>query len=152
MLALLAVLCGGTFAAANALKRETAVVVTASGKHSFDVEIADRDETRALGLMFRRSLGARQGMLFFYETERPISMWMRNTYISLDMVFIRADGTVHRIEADTEPFSERPIGSGGDVLAVLEVRAGTAVEIGLKAGDRVLHPRFKSPARHQSTR
>ncbi|RMF06205.1 MAG: DUF192 domain-containing protein, partial [Alphaproteobacteria bacterium] len=92
-------------------------------------------------------LGPREGMLFFYDKEQPISMWMRNTYIPLDMVFIRADGTVYRIETDTEPFSERIIASGAPVLSVLEVRAGTAREIALKPGDRIEHRRF-----HASTK
>jgi len=76
------------------------------------------------------------GMLFFYETPQEITMWMRNTYIPLDMVFIRADGTVHRIEAMTEPLSERIIGSGGDVVACLELAGGAAQRLGLKPGDR----------------
>jgi len=69
-------------------------------------------------------------------------MWMRNTYISLDMVFIRADGIVHRIEAGTEPFSEAVIASNGDVLAVLELKAGIAKKIQLKSGDKVIHALF----------
>lgn len=133
---------------AAGLKKETAVVVTSAGEHAFEVEIADRDEARNQGLMFRRSLGRRAGMLFFYDREQRISMWMRNTYIPLDMIFITAAGTVHRIEERTEPFSERVIESGARVLAVLEVKGGTAAEIGLRPGDRVKHPRFgAAPAR-----
>ena len=69
-------------------------------------------------------------------------MWMRNTYISLDMLFIRADGVIHRIEANTEPFSERVIASRGPVAAVLELKGGSAARLGLKPGDRVRHPLF----------
>jgi uncharacterized membrane protein (UPF0127 family) len=147
---LLAVLCILQPAAtlSRELKKETAVVVTSQGEHSFAVEIADRNDARNRGLMFRRSLGRRAGMLFFYDREQHISMWMRNTYIPLDMIFITADGTVHRIEERTEPFSERVIESGARVLGVLEVAGGTAAEIGLRPGDRVKHPRFgTTPAR-----
>lgn len=69
-------------------------------------------------------------------------MWMRNTYISLDMIFIRADGIVHRIEAGTEPFSEAVIASHGNVAAVLELKAGIAAKVGLKPGDKVVHRLF----------
>ena len=83
-------------------------------------------------------------MLFFYETPQEITMWMRNTYIPLDMVFIRADGTVHRIEARTEPLSEDIIASRGDVVACLELAGGAAERLGLKPGDRVDHRLFRS--------
>jgi len=96
--------------------------------------------------MFRKKLGSREGMLFFYEREQHISMWMRNTYISLDMIFINADGSVHRIQENTEPFSEEVILSGDTVLAVLEVSAGISREIGLRPGDSIDHPRFKKAA------
>ena len=142
--ALLLGLCLTQVACADAGKMATekAVVVTADGSHAFDVEIADKPDTRTQGLMFRKSLADRAGMLFFYDEEQHISMWMRNTYISLDMIFIKGDGTVHRVEEGTEPFSERVIESGERVLAVLEVKAGIARSLGLKPGDRVEHPRF----------
>jgi hypothetical protein len=82
-------------------------------------------------------------MLFIYNDAQYVSMWMRNTYISLDMVFILPDGRVHRIETMTEPHSERIIESGDRISAALELLAGTAARIGLKAGDKVLHPHFK---------
>jgi len=123
---------------------EQAEVVTANGSYSFSVEIADTDQSRSQGLMFRKHLGDREGMLFFYDREQPITMWMQNTYISLDMIFIKADGRVHRIAEHTEPFSEKVIGSGGPVLAVLEVKAGTADKLGIKPGDRIEHPRLKA--------
>lgn len=129
-------------AAQSGLATEKLVLVTASGRHEFVVEVADTPQTRAMGLMFRRTLGARRGMLFLYDKAQPIQMWMKNTYISLDMVFITGQGVVHRIARDTEPFSEAVIESGGDVVAVLEVEAGTAARIRLKPGDRVLHARF----------
>lgn len=147
MLALsMASLLPASSAVARELKHEQAVLVTETGKYVFDVEIADRDDTRARGLMFRTSLGPREGMLFVYDAEQHISMWMRNTYIPLDMIFIARDGTVRRIEENTETFSERVIESGGRVLAVLEVNAGTAAALKLKPGDKVMHPRFKAAA------
>jgi len=129
--------------AAAALEAEPLSLVTETGEHKFTVEIADQPDNRAKGLMFRRSLGDDAGMLFVYETPQRISMWMRNTYIPLDMVFITADGRVHRVERGTEPFSEEVIDSGEPVLAVLEVKAGTADRLKLKPGDKVLHRAFK---------
>jgi hypothetical protein len=93
--------------------------------------------------MFRRTLAPDRGMLFDFQKVQPISMWMRNTYIHLDMLFIRPDGTVARIAENAEPLSERTIPSGEPVLAVLEVIGGTAKRLGLKAGNRVEHPLFK---------
>jgi uncharacterized membrane protein (UPF0127 family) len=129
------------------MRRDTLKLITATGQYDFDIEIANTSEEKARGLMFRRSLGERAGMLFPYEPPQEATMWMRNTYIPLDMVFIRADGVVHRIEANTEPFSERIIESRGDVAAVLELKAGTAAKIGLKPGDHVRQSMFK-PAGH----
>ena len=126
-------------------EREPLVVTTSSGKHEFKVEVARTREQHSRGLMFRLSLGVRDGMLFVHEEPQFLSMWMRNTYIPLDMVFIRDNGKVHRIEASAEPLSERVIGSGEKVTAVLELAGGTAARIGLKPGDTVEHPHFKSP-------
>jgi uncharacterized membrane protein (UPF0127 family) len=81
-------------------------------------------------------------MLFLYEQPEPLIMWMRNTIIPLDMIFIGANGKVHRIESHTEPFSNQLISSDGAVQGVLEVNAGTAEAIGLKAGDQVVYPGF----------
>lgn len=129
-------------APASGLRTEPLELVTASGTHRFTVEIADSNETRSKGLMFRRSLAADRGMLFLYGESQPITMWMRNTYISLDMIFITEAGKVHHIARDTEPFSEEIITSNGPVSAVLEVAAGTARRLGLKAGDDVRHEAF----------
>jgi hypothetical protein len=130
--------------AQDGIRREPLVIITAAGEHAFEVEIAASDEQQSRGLMFRRSLGDREGMLFVHEPPRFVQMWMRNTYIPLDMIFIRADGRVHRIEASTEPFSERIIESGARVAGVLEVAGGTAAKLGLKPGNRVRHPHFKA--------
>lgn len=118
-------------------------LVTASGVHALDVEIANTPEQQALGLMYRTSLPDTKGMLFPHSTPRELTMWMRNTYIPLDMVFIRPDGIVHRIEAWTQPFSEEIIASRGNVAACLELAGGAAERLGLKPGDRVEHPLFK---------
>ncbi len=97
----------------------------------------------AQGLMFRRSMAPDRGMLFDFERTEPVAMWMKNTYLPLDMLFIRADGTVARIAADTEPLSTRTITSGEPVLGVLELNAGTAARLGLHPGDKVEHPLFR---------
>jgi uncharacterized protein len=122
---------------------EPLAIVTANGRHSFMVEVARDDAARAQGLMYRRSLDPDRGMLFDFKRVEPVSMWMQNTYVSLDMLFIRPDGTVARVATNTEPLSTRTISSGEPVLAVLEVVAGTAARLGVKPGDRVEHPLFR---------
>ena len=127
-----------------AMRRETLKLHTAAqGEHLINVEITETDEERAQGLMFRTHMPANSGMLFFYKTPREITMWMRNTYVPLDMVFIRKDGTVHRIEAGTEPLSEAIVSSRGDTVACLELAGGEAARLGLKPGDKVDHRLFK---------
>jgi len=127
-------------AVASAAGTDTLILETASGEHRYTVEIASSDRERAKGLMFRRSLPETGGMIFIYDPPQPVAMWMRNTYISLDMIFIAPDGTVRRIETNTEPFSTDIIPSGGAVAAVLELNAGEAEKVGLKPGDRVVFP------------
>lgn len=122
-------------------------LVTQTGEVAIDIEVAETAQEKALGLMFRTTLGDHEGMLFPAERQQELSMWMRNTYIPLDMVFIRADGIVHRIEVRTEPFSEKVIGSQGPVAAVLELPGGATERFGLKPGDRVRHPLFKEAAK-----
>ena len=90
----------------------------------------------------RQSLDADAGMLFDFQTDQTVDMWMKNTYIPLDMIFIRKDGRILRIAESTEPLSERLVPSGGPVLAVLEVIGGTAKKLGIAAGDRVSYPIF----------
>lgn len=118
-------------------------IVTASGTHRFSVEVMRTDEQRARGLMHRRFMPEDRGMLFDFKREEPVSMWMKNTYLSLDMVFIDKTGRVVNVAENTEPLSERIIPSAAPVLAVLEVNAGTARRIGLKAGDHLRHSLFK---------
>jgi uncharacterized protein len=132
----------GLFAGANgfAIGTGTLVLKTGSGEHSFNVEVATTNQERAIGLMFRRSLPADAGMLFLYDRAQPAAMWMKNTLIPLDMVFIGTDGKVHRIEQNTEPFSMELISSDGPVVGVLELNGGAAAKIGLKRGDTVVYP------------
>ena len=127
---------------ATAQTFEPLTITTAGGLKRFQVEVARDDADRAQGLMFRRTLAADRGMLFDFARVEPVSMWMQNTYVSLDMLFIRRDGSVARIAQDTEPLSTRVIPSGEPVLAVLEVAAGTARRLGIKPGDHVQHPLF----------
>ena len=122
-------------------------LVTSSGAVKLRVEIADTPAKQALGLMYRTSLAQDRGMLFVHKAPAELTMWMRNTYIPLDMIFIRADGIVHRIEAMTEPHSEAVIASKGPVTAVLEVAGGVSRKLGLKPGDKVVHPHFSSTGR-----
>ena len=126
------------------MRQDRLTLVTAAAEHVIAIEVAETPEEKSLGLMFRTSLAEGQGMLFPYQGAQEITMWMRNTLIPLDMVFIRADGTVHRIEARTEPLSERVIASQGPVTGVLELAGGGAERLGLKAGDKVRHPHFKT--------
>ncbi len=128
-------------------RKDKLTLKTASGDHIIAIEVAETSEQKSLGLMFRTSVPAGTGMLFPYGDPQELTMWMRNTYASLDMVFIRRDGTVHRIEYATEPLSERVISSKGVVTAVLELAAGEAKRLGLKVGDRVEHDTFKSGKR-----
>jgi uncharacterized membrane protein (UPF0127 family) len=124
---------------------EPLTILTASGqRHAFQVEVARNDADRAQGLMYRRSMAPDRGMLFDFNRVEPVSMWMQNTYISLDMFFIRPDGTIARIAENTEPLSTRTISSGEPVLGVLELVAGSAKRLGIQQGDRIQHPTFKS--------
>jgi uncharacterized protein len=120
----------------------TLEIATKSGVHIFSVEMATTEEEKQKGLMYRRELADGKGMLFDFSPEQQISMWMKNTYISLDMIFIRADGRILRIAENTEPESTRIISSNGLARGVLEVPAGTAQKYGIAPGDRVSHPLF----------
>jgi uncharacterized membrane protein (UPF0127 family) len=127
-------------AAQSAPLHEELVVVTAAGEHHFQVEIADEPRERARGLMFRREMAADEGMLFDFEEEQPASFWMRNTYIPLDMLFIRADGIIESIGERTTPLSEKSVTSRGPVRYVLEINGGLSDQLGIEAGDSVAGP------------
>lgn len=129
-----------TAAGVHATGSGTVVLKTATGDHNFSVEVMTTNQERALGLMFRRSLPENAGMLFLYDRAQPAAMWMKNTIIPLDMIFIGAGGTVHRIVSHTVPHSTESISSEGDVVAVLELNAGQADKIGLRRGDKVVYP------------
>ena len=125
-------------------KIEPLTVATESDAFMFTVEIADTPELRARGLMFRQRLPEDRGMLFDVVNPRPVSMWMKNTYISLDMLFIREDGTIAYIAENTVPKSLDMIGISEPVLAVLELAGGTARKHGIRAGDRAFHRLFRN--------
>jgi uncharacterized membrane protein (UPF0127 family) len=142
MLALVAFALLGAPASPRALALEPLEIVSKSGVHTFAVEMAVTPEEQAKGLMFRRELPEGQGMLFDFHQEQPATFWMKNTYVSLDMIFIRGDGRILRVAENTVPLSEALVPSGGPVRAVLEVVAGTARKLGIAPGDRVAHPIF----------
>jgi len=125
-------------------KIEPLTVATETDAFLFTVEIADTEELRTRGLMFRQRLPEDRGMLFDFESPRPVSMWMKNTYISLDMLFIREDGTIAYIAENTVPKSLDTIGVSEPVLAVLELAGGTARKHGIRAGDTVYHRLFRN--------
>ncbi len=113
-------------------------IVSGAAVHRFTVALAMSERQQRQGLMFRRRLARDAGMLFVYRTPRIVAMWMRNTYIPLDMIFIAADATIARIVPRTTPLSDRTISSGQEVIAVLELNAGTAARLGLSPGDAVI--------------
>ncbi|MGA8388950.1 MAG: DUF192 domain-containing protein [Pseudolabrys sp.] len=123
---------------------QTLEIASKTGVHIFSVEIVDNDADRAKGLMYRRELPEGRGMLFDFHRDQEVSFWMQNTYISLDMIFIRGDGQILRIEENTVPLSTRMIPSRGAVRAVLEVIGGTSRKLGIAPGDRVASPTFRA--------
>ena len=148
-LAVLALLCLGAVALpAPAVTAQTATlqtftlstleIVTATGRHAFRVELAQTDQQRSQGLMFRPVLAPDAGMLFIYPGERQISMWMKNTLIPLDMLFLASDGRVVALHERAVPHSLRTIASGVAARAVLELPGGTVGRLGIRIGDRVI--------------
>lgn len=113
--------------------------------HGFEVWVADNEVRRARGFMYIEQLDADAGMLFLFPRQGRIAMWMKNTHVSLDMLFVRADGTVDRVVEHTEPLSLETIESANPVAAVIELKAGTAARLGIHAGARVMHPAFGPP-------
>ncbi|SFV34726.1 hypothetical protein SAMN05216456_1975 [Devosia crocina] len=113
-----------------------------TGEHRFTVEIVDTPESRAKGLMYRQELAPDAGMLFDFLAERDVSFWMRNTFIPLDMVFIRADGVIANVHVNARPHDVTSIPSDGPVQFVLEIPGGRSVELGIEAGDTVSHDRI----------
>ena len=111
-----------------------------TGDHVFNVEVVDTPESRAKGLMFVQELADDAGMLFDFKEERPVSFWMRNTFIPLDMIFVDAAGVVKTIHVNAKPQDPTSIPSNVPVQFVLEIPGGRSVEIGLKPGDTMQHP------------
>lgn len=142
LFAALAALCLFNGFQARAASFQPLEIVTQSGVQFFSVEMATTEEEKTTGLMYRKELPDGKGMLFDFSPEQQVSMWMKNTFISLDMIFIRADGRILRIAENTEPQSTSIISSGGLAKGVLEVIAGTAKKYGIRPGDRVGHPLF----------
>ena len=124
-------------------KKSQLTIKTAKGNIKFDIEMAISNQQQSQGLMFRRMLAADAGMLFDYRVPQRISMWMKNTFIPLDMIFSGQDGKVISIAQRTIPHSEVVISSKSRARAVLEVNGGTASRLGIKPGDQVLHEIFK---------
>jgi uncharacterized membrane protein (UPF0127 family) len=122
---------------------ESMSVVTANESATFSAEVADTDELRERGLMFRHRLPEDQAMLFDFGSPRPAAMWMKNTYISLDMLFVREDGTIAAVAENTEPLSLQVISVQEPVKGVVEVAAGTVKRLGIKRGDRVINSIFR---------
>lgn len=119
------------------------VINSASGAHAFTVDVVDTPESRAQGLMYVMELAPDAGMLFDFEAEHAVSFWMRNTFIPLDMIFIKADGVVQNIHVNARPHDVTSIPSDGPVQYVLEIPGGRSVELGIAAGDTVEHARIK---------
>jgi len=119
------------------LPRDIVLVEAGASQYRFEVEVADDPSERAEGLMYRQSLADNAGMLFLYPQPQPVEFWMKNTPLSLDIVFVRDDGTIARIAESTTPMSEDRIPSGEPVRAVLEVKAGTMRQLGVTVGDRL---------------
>ena len=113
---------------------------TNNGVHPFDVELAETFDQQQTGMMFRHSVPANTGMLFPYDPPQDVTFWMKNTLVPLDMIFIRANGTIARI-ATAKPLDLTGVPSGEPVVAVLEIRGGRAAELGIAAGDKVNWPR-----------
>lgn len=126
-------------------RRSTLQIATPDARlHKFNVWLADDDMRRARGLMFVTEMPEQQGMLFIYPRAQPVAMWMKNTHIPLDMLFVRADGRVERVVENTTPMSTKTIESGGPVLAVIELNAGVAKRNNIRAGAQVIHPAFST--------
>ena len=135
---------GALLQAAPADKKLSPLVIEAgTGKHTFNVELALTANQQARGLMHRRTLASDAGMLFVYTPPSPVTMWMKNTYIPLDMLFIGADGRILHLVERTVPLSTELIGTDKAIRAVLELNGGTASRLGIRTGDRVVHPALK---------
>lgn len=124
------------------------VLDTGTGQYLLSVEIAADQDSRERGLMFRRELAPNAGMLFEFDQDQPVLMWMKNTYLPLDILFISADGRVVNVARNAKPLSLDTIASDGLVRAALELNAGTADRLGIAPGAKVFHPFFGNAEAH----
>lgn len=134
---------GAQFFGLNNFERSKLSVISKSKSHEFIVEIARTDRQQRQGLMFRRRLASNEGMLFVYSSAKILKMWMKNTYLPLDMLFIDARGRIVNIVERTIPGSLEEISSVEQAMAVLEVNGGTSSRLKIQKGDRVRHPAFR---------
>lgn len=126
--------------AAFATEKVPILIHAGGSTYKFNVEIADTADERAKGLMYREHLDSNEGMLFIYPVAQPVSFWMKNTPLPLDMLFIDVDGKIINVAAMAKPFDTNPISSKGSAIAVLEILGGAAVQLGIQSGDRVEWP------------
>lgn len=120
------------------------VILSRTGAHRFNVELAETALQRMQGLQGRRTLDADAGMLFLFDSQSAATMWMKDTYIPLDMLFLDAGGSIVAVARDTRPMSLQPLRAPAPVKAVLELNAGTVERLGIEVGHRVLHPLLDS--------
>jgi len=125
------------------VKSELSIITSNGSKHNFLVEVARTEEEKKIGLMFRKTLAKNAGMLFLYKREALRLMWMKNTFIPLDILFIDKKGVIKRVVKRTVPHSLATISSRQSVLAVLELRGGVTSSLDIKKGDRIQHPAFE---------
>lgn len=125
------------------MKSELSIITSNGSKHNFLVEVARTEEEKKIGLMFRKTLSKNAGMLFLYKREALRLMWMKNTFIPLDILFIDKKGVIKRVVKRTIPHSLATISSRKSVLAVLELRGGITSSLEIKKGDRIEHPAFE---------
>lgn len=140
---LLAALVAAAPATAGALETSKLTIASGEARHAFTVELARTSDEQAQGLMYRRKMAADAGMLFPFQWDQEAAFWMKNTYIPLDMLFVADDGRIVNIAQRTVPLSLAVVASEGPVRAVLELNGGTAARLGIRPGDRVVHPLFK---------
>jgi uncharacterized membrane protein (UPF0127 family) len=129
------------------LRVERLTIATPRGTRVFRVEMADTPASREIGMMWRTSVPRGTGMLFDFKTPQPVYFWMENTLSSLDLIFIRADGTIANVAANATPLSRAVIPSTGPIVGVLEIGAGEARRLGIVAGQKVSHPIFTRMSR-----
>ena len=135
-----------TLAAPQAVAQEFSelwIETEAGARYRFEIELAVTPEEQARGLMHREEMAADAGMLFLFEPIRPVSFWMKNTLISLDMLFVDTEGRIVNIGERTEPLSLDSVPSDGPVRAVLEINGGLSAQLGIRPGDKVVHDAFQ---------